>query len=557
MSTTTNRRPAGERLRHALAVSLVIAGAVASTVVGAPAPAGADGPTVSGTGSSFVGIEIEQWRVDAARPPLRLSINYVPGGSTLGREAYMANTHDYAVSDIPFQPGELERGGSAVRPFTYVPISAGGVGFMFNVEDAVGNRIEDLNLSPRTVCRMFSEPGMQWNDPEVVAENPDVQLPAEPVKPVLRVDGAGTSFVLMAYCIETAPDVWERFIALVQNDPVLLQSADAPFLAGEPSSRWPAFAGTTGYGAAGVADTVANPATGRNAITYNEAGYALERGFPNAWVRNAAGVYLQPSARAVNIALGYAIPSDDGTFTLEYNAPDPGAYFPATYSYVIAPTSGISEDKGRVLATFLYYCATSGQAKAEGLGYAPLSRQVTDIALRSIPRIPGAPPPPSPTGATDPPTTLPAPTTAPGGGGSTTSTGAGGATTASTGSGGGAATTAPPGSGGTTAGTSAGGGPAVTVPVTAADGSVVTAADGSVVTAEVSNGTAVVNGIVVAVDPGGVGTTTSTVTDLEAAQQIAAREPDDHEVALMFLEGAALFLVGSVFAHTVRSRIAR
>jgi phosphate transport system substrate-binding protein len=556
------------RSRRALVLALAVVASCVTAVVGAPGRAVADGPRVTGTGASFPQIELEDWVVQIARAPYNLSVNYVPAGSTVGRQSYIDGTHDYGVSDIPFQPGELERS-SDYRPFTYVPISAGGVGFMFNIADAVGEQITELNLTPRTVCRMFTERGMRWNDPEVVADNPGVPLPDANIVPVMRSDGAGTSFVFSAYCIETVPDVWAAFIALVGSDPVLSSGADRPFFDGQPTSKWPAFAGTVSYGADGVAGVVANPATGANAITYNEAGFADKYGLPNAWVRNAAGIYMQPTARAVNTALAYAIPADDGTFTLEYNAPDPGAYFPATYSYVIAPTdpADLSADKGRVLATFLYYCATAGQERAEDLGYAPLSRQVTEIALRAIPRIPGAPPPPSLDGtpATDPPSTIPVTSTTAPGQGSSTTAGGGGPGSPSTAAGDESGTTAPGGGvgGGGGGGGSQGGGGAsrggtapVTVPVTAADGSVVTTPDGAVVTAAVSNGTAVIDGVVVAVG-GGEGDDGVDEAALDAVEPIAARGPDRHEVAWMFVQGAALFLVGSAFAMGLRARRSR
>jgi ABC-type phosphate transport system substrate-binding protein len=388
-------RTIGARLSFC-AVVLVLSLAVAI------APAHAD-TTIEGAGSSFPQLEIEQWRSDVSKKPYNINVNYVSSGSTFGRTQYIQGGVDFGVSDIAFQPDEI--GQAANRPYTYVTISAGGVGFMYNLRDATGKRIgfpasnggtgTDLKLTPRTVCRLFSEPNMMWNDAELQADNPDIQLPAERVQPVFRADGSGTGFVVQEYCIATAKDVWDAFVQYVANTPVLRTGVEGdPFLAGKPSSKWPVFAGQSAFASDGVANVVATDTSGKNGITYVEAGFAEVRGFPNALVKNAAGIFHYPESVNVNRALTHAKRNDDATVTLDYVTPDPDAYFPSSYSYAIVPTSGISTEKGAALASFLNYAVTIGQEKADLLGYAPLSLEIVDISLNEIVKIPGAPPKP-------------------------------------------------------------------------------------------------------------------------------------------------------------------
>lgn len=374
---------------------------LAFAVTSGPAAAA---PAIEGAGSSFVQLEIEQWRSDVAKAPYSIIVNYVSSGSTFGRTQYAQTLIDFAVSDIPFQPDELAQ--AAQRPYTYVTVSAGGVGFMYNLRDTAGKRIgfpmsaggtgTDLKLSPANVCRVFSEPGLRWNDPAIQAENPGIALPNRGVKPIFRQDGAGTSFVTMEYCIATAPDVWAKFVDYVKKTPELAsQFTGDPFMDGKPSSRWPAFVGSeSAFGSDGVANVVANGVWGEGAITAVEAGFAEIRGFRSALVRNAAGVYQYPEALNVNRALAFASRNSDATLTLDYLAPDPDAYFPVAFSYAIVPTTGFPADKGNSLGTFLNYAVTKGQEKADALGYAPLSCETVEISLSEIQRIPGAPPKP-------------------------------------------------------------------------------------------------------------------------------------------------------------------
>jgi len=370
-----------------------------ATGAGAQAPA-----AISGGGASFPQLELEQWRADVARPPYSLAVDYQAAGSTFGREKYISGQLDYGVSDIPFQNDEVGRvQASARKNFVYVPVSAGGLGFMYNVTGTDGQRITSLKLSQRDLCRVFTEEAITWNDPEIQAENPGLPLPADPVRPVVRSDGSGTSYVLSEFCIATAADVWARFISMVlARSP---NSASVEFRGGQPTSQWPNGYGnaSTAYASDGVANTVANDVSGRSTITFVEAGFAKERGFPNAQVRNAAGVYHSPDPGNVTAALAYATGRADGTFQLDYLAKDPNAYFPSSYSYVIAQTAGFPATKGVTLATFLYYAVTVGQKRAEPLGYARLSDVLVRLALAQASKIPGAGPPPTDLAGAPPP----------------------------------------------------------------------------------------------------------------------------------------------------------
>jgi phosphate transport system substrate-binding protein len=359
-----------------------------------PSPASAAGPTLNGGGSSFAKLEIDQWRAEVARQPFDLRVNYVAQGSSFGRQQYIGGTLDFAASDIPFLSQELTalQSKGDRKNFANVPVSAGGLGFMYNLIDLNGKRVTDLKLTRRAVCRMFSEPNMRWNDPEIQGANAGLRLPTDLVRPIVRQDGSGTSYVFSEFCLTVAPDVWSRFITLLAAD----TSLDPAFKAGQATSNWPQGWGVVGAGLAadGVAAIVSDPVGGKNSITYNEAGFAKVRGFPNASVQNASGQFTQPTEEAVSVALTYAVANSDGTFRLNFTGGDPKAYFPSTYSYVIAQTTGFDPAKGQVLAKFLCYAVTKGQRidLTQKLGYARLSQPLVDLARSAIGRIPGAPP---------------------------------------------------------------------------------------------------------------------------------------------------------------------
>ncbi len=381
------------RISARLAVVLVVVlGAIATSV----APAFAS-PAINGGGSGFAALEIDQWRADTAPNPFNLNVNYVAQGSSFGRAQFTAGTFDFGASDIQYVASENK----PPKPFVYVPVSAGGVAFMYNLSDSSGNQVTNLRLTRREACKIFTGLITKWNDPELVQTNPSFASFNRSIKPVIRNDGAGESFVFSEFCIAAAPDIWHAFIAQQHASP------DSPnllpdFLAGLPVSNWP----QSSWGpnndvnpisipfADGTANYVADPSGGADAITYVAAGYAKVRNAPVASVQNAAGVFTQPDEGNVTVALGYATPRGNGTFQLAYNGADPRAYFPSTYSYVLAPAvgSGFATDKGAALAQFLCYAVSEGQVIAPQLRYARLSSALVNIAIDAITKIPGAPP---------------------------------------------------------------------------------------------------------------------------------------------------------------------
>jgi hypothetical protein len=267
-------------------------------------------------------------------------------------------------------------------------------------------------------------------------------MPDKTIYPVVRADGSGQSFVLSEYCIDEAKEVWDGFI-----DNLNKQGGPSAY-SKDPTSNWP-----TGWGRSrsaqytdGVADTVADQ-NGDGSIGYVETGYAEQRHFPVASVKNASGVYTQPNATNVTNALKYASVRPDGTHLLSFKGAGADVYYPSTYSYLIAQTTGFDPEKGFVLGTFLNYALTKGQAKAVPLGYAPLSPNLVAVGLDATQKIPGAPArptdAPAATGEVTGGTTGGAPAGGTGGAGGTTGGSTGGAT-------GGTATGGTGGAGGTT-----------------------------------------------------------------------------------------------------------
>ena len=350
----------------------------------------AAGPTVQGAGSTWSQIAVDQWRADV-KTKLGLNVNFTGNGSSAGRALYVAGKVDFAVTEIPFskegEPGvvagqsEVKALNDASKTYQYFPIVAGGTALMYNLLDATGKRITNLQLSPSTLAKIFTGKIKNWNDPAITADNGGRALPSRAVVPVYRSDGSGTSAQFTAYLALQQGSIWSPFA----------KANGIPSSAG--TSNFPNVPGFVGQsGSDGVANYVANKSTGVGAIGYLETGYAVQRGFPVAAIRNKSGKYTLPTPENVSIALQAARLNSDNTQILTgvYNNADPTAYPISSYSYMVTPKgSGLPADKGQILSKFVKYFACDGQQKASVLGYAPLPPTLVQVVFSAIQNIPG------------------------------------------------------------------------------------------------------------------------------------------------------------------------
>ncbi|HXY71939.1 MAG TPA: phosphate ABC transporter substrate-binding protein PstS [Actinomycetota bacterium] len=485
-------RGLGSALRSWRRRRVLLVPVVAAAVLGVVAsPAFASGPTISGAGSTWVQIALDQWRADATR--LGLTINYQGVGSTAGRQLYIINQVDFAASEIPFLPSEVAQLRGEGKSYQYLPDVAGGTALMYNLKDAAGHPIRTLRLSAPVIADIFTGRITNWDDPALRADNPGLALPNLPMRVVIRSDGSGTSAKLADYIAHLAPSIWAPF---ARAHGVTL-----------PVQYWPSFKNAVAVrGSDGVANFVSNPSVGVGTIGYVEAGYVYEHNFTPVFIKNRAGYYAGPSSFNVATALQHATLNKDFTQNLlpVYNAPERNAYPLASYSYLITQTTGFDPAKGAVLGQWIIYIACAGQREAAPLGYSPLPKNLIADVFQAVNRIPGAPTPPPIT-----PSACPNPTvTGQGFGGGPQNKGSV-LPPGPLGSGGGGGTGSGSGSGsGSGTGTGTG---------TGTGGTTVTTGTGTTVTTTGTGGTTIPISTGTGTDPAAVGVTVTPLTQAELA----------------------------------------
>ena len=313
--------------------------------------------TLSGSGASFPNALYQVWISVYTKnivPGVRLSYQSV--GSGQGKKDFVAGLTDFGGTDSAFSAEEVN---TQVPDVIHIPTVMGGVLPIYNLPSVT----IPLRFTPEILVGIYSGEITTWNDAKIVAENPDVILPATDIAVVYRSDASGTTSIWTDY-LSKVSDTWKNSV-------------------GKGSSvKW--LVGIGAPGNAGVASTVQKTP---GAIGYVEVAYALGAGFTLPYVKNAAGNYVQPLLANVSAAAASVTVSDDVQQLAQSitNSTDPQAYPISAFTYVlIHKDTYASVNKAYAVVDFLYWGLTTGQDATNRLGYAPLPANMRHAAIKAL-----------------------------------------------------------------------------------------------------------------------------------------------------------------------------
>src|SRR5216683_2198029 len=361
----------------------------------APWPAGAASfVAISGSGSSWASVAIDQWAQDVR--PNGIVVNYNPDGSASGRGDYMANQDEFAGSDPPFRNGLDKLGGTGAehpsQGYSYIPDTAGGTALIYHITVG-GKLITNLRLDPKTIFEIFTGQITNW-DNKRITHIYGAQLPNLPITPVVRSDGSGATYFFTLWLSSLYPSEWNRFCGQVH------QGISSPC---GNTEFYPQFGNAKAENGSNNVATYITASYGEGTIGYDEYAYALNAHYPVVKLRNPGGYYVLPTAQNDAVALTQAIINTnarsadylqqnlDNVYT--YN--DPRSYPLSSYSYLIVPRTGtklpsiFSSESGRSLSTYINYLLCAGQKEMPDLGYSPLPINLVKGGLDQVDKIPG------------------------------------------------------------------------------------------------------------------------------------------------------------------------
>jgi ABC-type phosphate transport system substrate-binding protein len=390
-------RPAAVRAVMAAAAA-ALAGLLGTASAGA-ATGGAAAPAsyapLSGSGSSWASVALDQWAQDVG--PTGLTVNFNPDGSASGRSDYMQGSLvDFAASDPPFRDGQDQLGRTAAEHpgfgYSYVPDVGGGTAFMYHITMG-GKLVTNLRLSGETIMKIFTGQITNWDDP-AIASDYGARLPNEPITPVIHSDGSGATFFFTRWMNKVYSSQWDAFCQRVQ--PGIHNPCG-------PTEFYPQFGNARAENGSDSVSTYITSSYGEGSIGYDEYAYAMNAHWPVVAMLNPAGYYVLPTASNVAVALHQAIINENPgspdylqqDLDPVYTYTDPRSYPLSSYSYLIVPRAGTTEppvftsQAGAALSTYINYYLCAGQAQAAALGYSPLPYNLVTGAFTQVNQIPG------------------------------------------------------------------------------------------------------------------------------------------------------------------------
>ena len=264
--------------RNQRLLALIAVAMLSSTIISASAlqKSFAQGPvTLNGAGATFPFPLLDTWRVAYQKDHPNVNINYQSIGSGGGVKQFTAKTVDFGASDAPLNAQERQAAPGAVQ----IPETIGSVVAAYNIP---GIPTKTLKFTGPVLADIFQGKITKWNDPQIKALNPGVNLPDGNIVVVHRSDGSGATYVWTSYLSSQSP-LWNQTVGASKSVP------------------WP-----TGIGAPdneGVANAIK---VSPNTIGYVDLNCALTTGIPYALIQNSAGKFVAPSLESTQEAVSNA-----------------------------------------------------------------------------------------------------------------------------------------------------------------------------------------------------------------------------------------------------------
>ena len=261
---------------------------------------------------------------------------------------------DFAGSDAFLSDKEM----AEMAPVVHIPTCMGAVVVAYNLDG-----VNELKLTGELVADIFAGEVKMWNDARLQELNPEAQLPNEPIIPVYRSDGSGTTFVFTDYLAKVSP-MWKE-----------------KFGAGK-SVNFPS--GQAAKGNPGVAGVIKQT---KNTIGYVGSEYAFAQKIPYASIKNQRGEFVLPSSASISASASGEIPAD--TRCSITNSDASGAYPISTFTWMVIykEQNYSGRTKEQALATLdlvKYILSDEAQNITSEVHYAPLPAKAKELSLTNL-----------------------------------------------------------------------------------------------------------------------------------------------------------------------------
>lgn len=291
---------------------------------------------LSETGATELYPLMNQWvpAYHAKYPNVTISTGATGSGAGISQAA--AGTVNIGASGAYLSDGDM----SAHKGLMNIALAVSAEQVNYNLPGVS----QHLKLNGKVLAAMYEGTIKTWNDPQIAALNPGVNLPATPVVPLHRSDGSGDTFVFTQYLSKQDPDGWGKspgFGTTVQ---------------------FPAVPGALGENGAG--GMVTGCAQTPGCVAYIGVSYldqANQKGLGEAQLANASGNYLLPDTQSIQAeAAGFASQTPANQVVSLINGPAADGYPMVNYEYAVVYSGQKDAATAQTMQAFLNWAVTDG-----------------------------------------------------------------------------------------------------------------------------------------------------------------------------------------------------
>jgi phosphate transport system substrate-binding protein len=232
---------------------------------------------------------------------------------------------------------------------------------------------EHLKLDGKVLAAMYRGTVKTWNDPQITALNPGVNLPATPVVPLHRSDGSGATFLFAQYLSKQDPDGWGK-------SPGFGTTIAFPAV--------PGALGETGNGGMVTGCSETPGCVAYIGISYLDK--ATQKGLGEAQLGNASGNYLLPDPKSVQAgAASFTSQTPANQAISLINGPAPDGYPIVNYEYAIVNSHQKDPATAQTMQAFLHWAITDGGNASflDKVHFQPLPAAVAKLSDAQIAKI--------------------------------------------------------------------------------------------------------------------------------------------------------------------------
>ena len=329
-----------------------------------PTPLAPGSITLNGSGSTFQAPAESEYAFAFPLIDPAVVINYQGTGSGAGIKAITDGTVDFAGSDAVLSADQITAG----KDLQMYPFLAGATVLTYNIPE-LDPKGPSLILDGNTLVGIYNATITKWNDPAIVALNPQIasKLPAKQITVAHRSDGSGTTAIFTA----------------------ALTSFSTAWTAGSGTTiNWPADKAGNGVGGNGNQGVTAAVQNTPESIGYVEYAYAVSNKLPFAQMVNKAGKTVTASPDSTASAMNDFASSFTAQLTNTIvNGSGDTSWPIAGYTYIIIHQTSMSDCvKASKLVEYINWILTNPVAtkRASALGYVPLPSAVQQLALAKL-----------------------------------------------------------------------------------------------------------------------------------------------------------------------------